>query len=100
MTASTPGARPLRIRSFAVALSIHARSRAARYDVRLPARRRFLRAVAEICWEHDVAWEWDLVGPLLRRRIEITFRGREVALLAVEGEIDIWLTAADDPWAA
>jgi hypothetical protein len=53
--------------------------------------------VSEICWEHDVAWEWDLVGPRMRRRLEITFSGRAVALLAVEGEIDIWLTAQDEP---
>ena len=83
-----------------MALPIHSDSRAARYDVSLPARRRFLRAVSEICWEHDVEWEWDLVGPRLRRRVEITFSGRHVALLAVEGEIDVWLTAEDAAWIA
>ena len=84
----------------AVALPIHSVSRAERYDVKLPARRRFLRAVSEICWEHDVVWDWDLVGPRLRRRVELTFTGREVALLAVEGEIDVWLTAEHEPWIA
>ena len=83
-----------------MALPIHTVQRAERYDVGLGARRRFLNAVAEICWEHDVAWEWDLVGPLLRRRVEISFSGREVSLLAVEGEIDVWLTAEDAPWIA
>ena len=32
------------------------------YDIGALGRRRFLKAVAEVCWAHDVAWEWDLAA--------------------------------------
>ena len=50
------------------------------YDIGAIGRRRFLKAVVEICWAHDVSWEWDLVGAPGLRKVEITLRGPHPAL--------------------
>jgi hypothetical protein len=70
------------------------------YDIGARGRRRFLKAVAEICWAHDVSWEWDLVGAPGLRKVEITFRGPDPALDAVETQIAIWRQSEAAYWSS
>jgi hypothetical protein len=50
-------------------------------------RKRFLRGVGQICHDRDVECEWDLVGILGARRLEVTFHGRAEAVDAVQHEV-------------
>jgi hypothetical protein len=60
--------------------------RTVEYAIAALGRRRFLTALAAICDAHDVRCEWDLVGLLGMRKIEVISRGVPDAIDAGERE--------------
>jgi len=74
--------------------------RTVEYGVAALGRRRFLVALAAICDAYRVTWEWDLVGVLGLRKVEVVFRGAPGDLDAVEREIAGWRAAERDYWSS